>query len=381
MNTSSSSSWSFFFRVLLKTAVLFALCNGVFAAVQPLEWLGQWSLYNHVLHGRMRLPYGENPAVAYNLSTNNLPAMLASHRISQPKAENEFRVVVLGDSSVWGWLLDNEATLTSQLNEQGLHTADGRQMVFYNLGYPIISTAKDLLILEAVLEHEPDLILWLVTLDALPIDKQLFPPLVQNNPARMRPLIDQYDLQLDPHDARFVEPSFWQQTIVGQRRNLADLLRLQLLAPAWHTTAIDQAIPADYERRQSDFEEDVSWQGFDEPTMLTTADLALDVLQAGVTLAGDTPLILINEPIFVSDGQNSDLRYNSFYPRWAYDHYRTLLTEEAEKRGWRYLDLWDAAPPEEFTDTPVHLTAEGTNRLAQALYKTLDEQEFTNPQQ
>ena len=48
---------------------------------------------------------------------NNLEAMFASHAISQPKATDEFRVVVIGDSSVWGILLDNDQTLPGQLDE------------------------------------------------------------------------------------------------------------------------------------------------------------------------------------------------------------------------------------------------------------------------
>ena len=126
MTESSSINWPFIFRVLLKTAVLFALCNLVFAAAQPLDWLAQWSLYNHVLAGRERLPYGENPAVAYNLSTNSVTAMLESHVVSQPKPADEFRVIVIGDSSVWGWLLENDGTLTTQLNQADLQAADGR---------------------------------------------------------------------------------------------------------------------------------------------------------------------------------------------------------------------------------------------------------------
>ena len=89
-------------------------------------------------------------------------------------------------------------------------------------------------------------------------------------------------------------------------------------------------------------------------------DLAFDVLAAGIARAGDVPVLLINEPMFVSDGQNSDVRYNSFYPIWAYDLYREMLMETAVTHNWPYLDLWDSISPEEFTDTPVHLTPAGT---------------------
>jgi hypothetical protein len=69
--------------------------------------------------------------------------------------------------------------------------------------------------------------------------------------------------------------------------------------------------------------------------------------------------------MYISDGVNSDLRYNSFYPRWAYDQYRQLLGEKAQSEGWFYLDLWDAVPPQEFTDTPVHLTPQGSRQIAE----------------
>jgi lysophospholipase L1-like esterase len=358
------NSWAAIGRIVGKTAVLFLLLNLLFAWAQPLETLGRLSLYNWLLPGRERLPYGENPA-SYNLSLYNVPAMLASHAISRPKAPDEFRVLLLGDSGTWGWFLDNDDTLAGQLNAMGLTTADGRSVTVYNLGYPVMALSKDMLLLDAAMQYQPDLILWPVTLESFPREKQLFPPLAQNNPARLRDLIFAYDLNLDAGDGRLVDPTFWQHTLVGQRRALADLLRLQLVGFAWATTGIDQAIPADIPLRRSDFEADLSWQELTEPSPLTTRELALDVLAATLERAGDVPVLLINEPIYISRGQNSDLRYNSFYPRWAYDQYRDILADMTAANGWPYLDLWDTIPPDEFTDTPVHLSPAGTALYAQ----------------
>ena len=68
-------------------------------------------------------------------------------------------------------------------------------------------------------------------------------------------------------------------------------------------------------------------------------------------------MLLVNEPMFISDGQNSDVRYNFFYPRWAYDDYRRLLTSNSARGGWQMIDLWDAIPDAGcYTDSPVHLT-------------------------
>lgn len=354
-------------RICLKTAVLFGLINLLFAATRPS--LAHLSLYNHLYPGRPRLPYGENPQQSYNLTLNSLPAMFASHTLSQAKAADEYRVILLGDSNVWGWLLTNEQTLAAQLNQLGLQTAVGQQIVVYNLGYPILSLSKDLLLLDQAMAYHPDLIIWPVTLESFAPQKQLDHPILQQNPGPMRALISQYDLALDPNDPRFAQSNLGQQTIIGQRRALADWLRLQQVGVAWAATGIDQAIPDDIPLRQSDYTAVTSWQNYSQPTSLTRADLAFDVLAAGQKRAGNVPLLIINEPIFISSGQNSDLRYNLWYPRWAYDQYRQLLAAELDQRP--YLDLWDLLPADQFTDSPVHLTPQGTAVLAQKISQTL----------
>lgn len=360
-------TWSFLLRVFLKAALLFTLCNLLFSITRPLSLLGHLSLYNGVLPGRQRLPYGENSAESYNLSLNNLPAMFSSHVVSQAKAKDEFRVLLLGDSATWGWFLANKDTLAGQINAGDYRTADNRHIVAYNLAYPIMSLTKDVLLLQEGLAYDPDMIIWLVTLQSFPRDQQLMPPLVQHNPERIRPILTTYALQLNPNDPQFVDPTFWQNSLAGQRRALADLLRLQLLGFSWAATAIDQAIPAQIPLRQSDFDEDIGWQDFAEPTTLTAEYLAFDVLAAGMEMADDVPVLIVNEPMFISDGLHSNLRYNSFYPRWAYDAYRELLAETAESHQWPFLDLWNAIPRVEFTDSPVHLMPEGNKLLAEKI--------------
>ncbi len=361
------ATWPFLGRVLLKAVILFLGLNVLFAWLFPLEPLGALSLYNHLWPGRLRLPYGEDPGQDYNLTLDNIPAMLHSHIWQQPKRPDEFRVLVMGDSATWGWFLTNPDTLVGRLNAKAYHLQDGRTMVFYNLGYPVMSLTKDLLILDAAMDGQPDMILWPVTLESFARSRQLDHPLLQHNPRRVRALITTYQLDLDPHDPRFVDPTFWQRTLWGQRRALADLMRLQTLGLAWAATGMDQAIPPEIPLRKSDLEADESWKDLKEPTPLNEEVLALDVLAAGMARAGKVPVLLVNEPMFISQGENSEIRYNSFYPRWAYDSYRDLLARTAQAQGWAYVDLWDAIPPEDFTDTPVHLNPEGSQRLADIL--------------
>ncbi len=80
---------------------------------------------------------------------------------------------------------------------------------------------------------------------------------------------------------------------------------------------------------------------------------------------------LINEPILVSEGENSDIRYNFFYPRWAYDQYRHALSAQAEGAKWTYVDLWDIVPGVEFTNSALHLTPEGMEIFYEAVKPSL----------
>jgi hypothetical protein len=93
----------------------------------------------------------------------------------------------------------------------------------------------------------------------------------------------------------------------------------------------------------------------------------MNALKTGMIIAGDTPVVLVNEPMLISAGKNSDIRYNFFYPRWAYDQYRAMLTAQSKKNNWAYVDLWDAVPANEFTNSAIHLTPLGEAQLAEKI--------------
>lgn len=354
------------FRALLKGLVLAVIISLLLPFTPD---LGGISAYNLLFPGRPRLPFGETPSQAYNLSLYNLPAMFAAHEVSQPKVADEFRVLVLGDSSVWGTLLRPEETLSAQLNAQNLAVC-GKTARFYNLGYPTISLAKDLLLLDYAARFQPDAILWLTTLEAFPLEKQLASPLAANNAGRIVDLIARYDLPLDPRDPALVQPNYWGQTLPGQRRALADLIRLQLYGVPWAATGIDQFYPASYPPPQTDFEEqDDKFHNLRPP--LDRNQLAYSILRAAIENSS-TPVWLVNEPMLISSGKNSHIRYNFFYPRWAYDEYRGQLANLAERNSWNYVDLWDLLPSSEFTNSAIHLTPAGESLLAQALAQTIE---------
>ena len=349
--------------VVLKAAVLFVLFNVAFVFMNRVPW-GKLSLYNSLFPGRERFPFGETRE-SYNLSLFDLDAMFASHVLAgTEKAPDEYRVLLIGDSSVWGTLLTPAQTLAGQLNS-GTVSACGKTVRAYNLGYPTISLMKDLMILDQARQYQPDMVIWLTTLEAFPKDKQLTSPIVANNAQRVQQLITNYQLPFNANDPALVKQSPWEQTFVSQRRAIADLLRLQIYGALWASTGIDQTYPENYERAQTDLEASQDFHGL---TSLQDA-LAFDVLVSGMSIAPNT--LLVNEPMLISNGLNSDIRYNFFYPRWAYDEYRQRLAERAAARNWDYLDLWDLVPPSEFTNSAIHLTPAGERLLANTIAEAI----------
>ena len=350
-------------RVLIKGLLLLFLFNLLFAVLNPMPTLGKITAYNWLFPPRQRLPFGDEPSKAYSLNLYQLDAMFASHEISaRPKPADEYRILIIGDSSVWGYLLKPSETLSAYTNYAQLSSKEGKTVRAYNLGYPTVSLMKDLLILSYSMRYQPDMVVWFVTLEGLPYDKQLASPIVQNNAETVRYLLRKYALRFDENDPQLQYATFWEKTIIGQRRELANLIRLQLYGVLWAATGVDQAYPETITQRQKDLDADISFHGLHSP--MREEDLSFDVIKAGISMVGGIPLILVNEPIFISEGINSNLRYDAMYPRWAYDEYRALLQQMCKKNAWHCIDLWDAIPPAEFTNTAIHITPLGSSELA-----------------
>ena len=334
------------------TLLFLLILTGLWYFTRPMEKLNRISLYNHIFPGRERLPFGESPRTAYNFSIGSLDAAFASHKIhgAGKKDPGTMRVITIGDSSSWGTLLRPEETLCGQLDGKVL--SDGRTLLCYNLAYPTLSLAKDYLLLNRAMEYEPDLILWPLTLESFPSDKQSDNALVQAN-------MDEYG-RLFPEASIPIKP---EGSFRDQRREAADWLRLQLYGVMWAGTGIDQDYPEDYIPPQLDLEADNSYHGFEGA--LPESALAWDILEKGMTRAGDTPVLLINEPMLISSGENAEIRYNYYYPREAYNSWHDALLTRAESAGWNLLDLWDVLENEAFTNSAIHYDAESAALLAE----------------
>lgn len=349
-------------RILIKALLFVLLANVVFILFMHVP-MGKLSLYNLVFPGRERFPFGENPSSSYSLSIYNLDAMLASHEIAAgDKQSDEYRVFVIGDSSVWGFLQKPENTLAGLLDAENLEVA-GKQVRVYNLGYPSLSVMKDLMIIDQVKNYDPDLVIWMVTLESLPVSSQLDTPLVANNPILVNDLIAKYDLQ-NFEELPIDKKNF---TLISRRREMADILRLQIYGVMWSATGIDQDYPSEFTPALRDFD-DEDYQFYDfEPFTLDENRLAVNVISQAIAKNQETRFVVINEPILISEGQNSAVRYNYYYPRWAYDQYRIIMREKLDKLDIKYYDLWDIVPQENFTNSAIHINRDGEEILAERI--------------
>ena len=75
--------------------------------------------------------------------------------------------------------------------------------------------------------------------------------------------------------------------------------------------------------------------------------------------------------MLISQGVNSGIRYNYYYPRWVYDQYRAWMQEESSQSGWNYVDAWNLVSPSEFTNSAIHMGPNGVAKLADRLIKPL----------
>lgn len=353
-------------RILAKALLLFVIFNLLLVLLPPGLQLGRLSLYNHLWPGRTRLPFGEASDLANNLTLNDLAAMFAAHEVSGAPAAGEYRIFLFGDSSLWGTLLRPEETLTGQLNALGLQRC-GRPARFYNLGYPTLSLTKDLLLMERAAEFRPDLTIWLVTLQSFPRARQLDSPLLQGNPGAVQALAAQEQLDL-PGVNELPLPGFWERTLIGRRRAIADWFRLQAYGVRWAASGIDQYYPP-YDPPQNDFTLPAHYEDLPGPAF-PAGFLAWDVLRAGMQRG---PVLLVNEPIFIANGKNTSDWYNFYYPIWAYDAWRGQINAEAKQSGWPMLDAWNLVPSTEFTNTAIHRTPAGEALLAARIRAELEQ--------
>jgi hypothetical protein len=353
-------------RVLIKALCLFVVVNIVYALVNPP--VSNLSGYNSLFPGRTRLPFGIS-GDPYTAAVDDVNTMFASHAISAGKKSKEFRVALIGDSSVWGENLNADEVISEQWNKLNLQCGN-KTVKTYNLGYPHPSVIKDLVILDKVVEYDPDLIIWFVTLNTL-ISQRVNPFLTANH-ERVAKVLNAYDISFK-QGRNFIKekPDFFEKTLIGQRSKLARQIKLQMLGIIWTATGADKNVSSEDYFPNQKIDDDPRYHGMQPPDDVVTM-LLFSAIGAGQGIADPVPVLIVNEPIFISGEVNDLVRYNLPYPRWAYDQYRNAIGQQAQTARWNYLDLWNAVPPEYFADAGLHLSTKGEQLLIDQINPTLE---------
>ncbi len=345
-------------RVLLKGFIAFLIME--YALVWLVPDLRPLNVYAALQMKRERLPLSTRSPIDDAQDVGNLDAMLASHVVSEPKGPHEFRVIVLGDSAAWGLQLRPEQTLPGQLDALSLMCGN-KNIRVYNLSFPRSSATKDLMILDKALQFKPDLILWEVTWYTLMPKTRVDHWLVTQNYAEFYKLGHRFDFL--PRD--YTPPNIT-DILYARNRALFRETRFDLYSMIQLATGVEQ-IPGPPEILPKTLSRDLTFEGL-KPPNLSPSQVSLDQVNDFYVLAGNIPVLLVNEPILVMTGvPNSDVRYDSYYPRWVYDQYRQYLGAAASQNKWNYLDLWNMFPSSYYSDTPLHLIPKGQALLAKAL--------------
>ncbi len=356
-------------RTLLKAFLIAGIINAalVFSRVnivREIITLNTWDLLDK---GRSRLAYPSD----FQNGQLPLEALLAAHEISiRANNPDEYRVVLLGESGIAGWGVSDEQTVSAQLTAQGVMIGSQR-VVAYNLGYPQPGVARDLLILDAAMPYDPDLIIWFVTPAALDNDPD---PTGANrvfyeiNRERLHMLAGSYPLLEGWYSQQsslyLSEPAVW-ESLMG--------IRDQELLPIWLNSLFYPWVPPDLgvsDRRigLEPVPQEARYRD-EDPGFTPMPNETWQILRVGCQRAtnGGAGFLIVNEPISVGALGSSEINYNAHYQRALYDRYRLALAEFTRTHGVWYADLWDVIPAAHFTDTPIHADGQGYGILSAAL--------------
>ena len=177
-------------KIFAKGIAIFLVFEFAFYALQPtLGWL---NVYNSPALRRQRFPISTVAPEDGALDVANIDAMFASHVVSEPKASNEYRVFVLGNSAVWGIGLTPAQTLPGQMDALGLKCGNKNVRV-YNLSFPRPSATKDLMILDESMKYQPDEIVWVLSGFTLMPKTRIEHPLISQNPDEYYKVAHRFD--------------------------------------------------------------------------------------------------------------------------------------------------------------------------------------------
>jgi hypothetical protein len=366
-----------FGRVLIKALVLLVVFDALLIVLDIPARIDQWSLYRSFTPPTVRLGLAKQIG---DPAWWALDPLLAAHEIAQPKAPDEYRVIFLGDSATFCLYCRSNEAIPQLFTDLGV-TVDGKRVRGYNLAYPGSDWLKDILILKHALKYQPEAIVWLVTAKGSgdqPLPQEPDAHLITRlNAAELPALAQQYNLDTW-ETRRYAAADAWYQRSIwtsgGRLRDwlvlVARTLRNTLVQPGQDLTQ-DYLYPGPSVTTQPI--RPIAEINSTLPGYEVMPNRQWELLRAGQQMAreANVPLLIINEPMYVGSGPNSDVNYNSFYERALYDRFRAALAAFTQQHAMPYLDLWNSLPPADFSNTSLHYNLDGNRAVAQAVWQGL----------
>src|SRR5258708_22208638 len=218
--------WRVWLRALIKGVALLLIFDMLFIMLRPFDAIQPLSLYSTLLPSRTRLILPVGGDANYQLMP--LETLLKAHEVSRTKAPDEFRVIVLGDSGINGWGNVDSQTISGMLTASG-YRLGGKRLTTYNLAFLGPSAARDLLIADAALAYQPDLVIAFVTLESFQ-DKDTDLLIALNQP-RMTRLTERFGLSdVNARTFGHSTDAWWQHSIFVERSMIYRWLQFQSMA-------------------------------------------------------------------------------------------------------------------------------------------------------
>ncbi len=338
-------------RIAIKVTVLLFIFNALFGIFNLTPVITSVNAYGTLAPYRTRLVDPDDIGNQFM----PLEVLLKAHEISRPKKDNEFRVIFLGNSGILGAGNPDNATIEAQITASG-QTLRGKHIVAYNLAHEASSIMRDFLIADAALAYKPDLIVWCVSLGDFRYDN--LNPMIAFNAQRMTMLTQQLGLTgLAAQTYGHFSKTWWNQSFWEQRTVLYRWLRLETYLPVHRY--IYQTIAPGIIQQFPVPKEPVLMA--DDPVFTPMPGPTWDVL-TGLTKLTDTPIMIVSEPMYIV--QDNPANYNVEFSRALYDQYRTTLSQYCQQHNLWCIDMWDAVPAGEYTDSDFHRTPAGNAIIA-----------------
>jgi hypothetical protein len=315
----------------------------------------------------------------------DIDVMLSQHELCHRARDGvaETRVLLFGNSAIFGARLTEDQTVAHLLNDS--LARDGADAHVYNLGYATTYQLKEAMLMRASLRFDPDVIVYGVTLaDFMHVTPILWPPgiaeLLLRNPDWLETMAREGAPGIDDLVESYVRPggdsvpmaSRWLRRwrALGSYARVAARRHAQRAATSpWLGGGVDPDSADDLSPPIMQREDYTCGEVLESFARNFRGWRTWNTLEYLESLAErvDARVVVVAWPI---RHDPKGACYNWRYPKRAVAEFDAWLRDEAERRGFSFVDLHDALGRSAFVDS-LHPTPSGNEEVVSRLRTVL----------